>query len=273
MPYDLIVDGEVRDMDEMAYLVSPHDLAGYELVDDLSRAGVSCLKIEGRLKSAHYVAATTQTYRAALDATASGQRFAISPQQKGDLEQTFSRGFTHGFLSGVDHQKLVTARFPKSRGRRVGLVERVTGVSVVVRVEPGAPALRPGDGVVFDEGHPEQDEQGGRVFVVKEPGRGLVEIELGRGDVNLRAIAPGAIVWKTDDPAIRKRLEHSFSRDVVARGGRGGGGGACRSAAGIAADRPGERSQRHRAGDRGAVGGAETSRDRGGRARTTRPAR
>src|SRR5439155_11869783 len=37
----------------------------------------------------------------------------------------------------------------------------------------------------------------------------------GRGDVNLSAIAPGALVWKTDDPALRRRLEHSFSRDNV----------------------------------------------------------
>src|SRR5690606_23833286 len=64
-------------------------------------------------------------------------------------------------------------------------------------------------------GHPEQDEQGGRVFAVHPRGKHQIEIELGRGDVNLAAIAPGAIVWKTDDPRLRRRLEHSFSRDVV----------------------------------------------------------
>ena len=36
--------------------------------------------------------------------------------------------------------------------------------------------MKPGDGVVFDEGHPEQDEQGGRVFAVKRVDRGRVEI-------------------------------------------------------------------------------------------------
>jgi putative protease len=75
--------------------------------------------------------------------------------------------------------------------------------------------LKPGDGIVFDEGHPEQDEQGGRVFAVQNAGRNTLRIELGHGDVNLHAIAPGSIVWKTDDPQLRKRLEHSFSRDVV----------------------------------------------------------
>jgi U32 family peptidase len=68
LPYDLIVDGKQRDLGEKAYLLSPQDLAAYDLVADLAQVGVHCLKIEGRLKSAHYVAATTQTYRAALDA-------------------------------------------------------------------------------------------------------------------------------------------------------------------------------------------------------------
>ncbi len=222
LPYDLLVDGERRELGEKAYLLSPQDLAGYELVGDLAAAGVACLKIEGRLKAAHYVAATTQTYRAAIAAAGERQRFQISPQQKGDLEQTFSRGLTHGFLSGVNHQKLVHARFPKSRGRRVGVAHSTTERTVIVQLEGRDPTLlKAGDGIVFDEGHPDQDEQGGRIYAAK-PYRApkgaqgtFVEIELQRGDTNLAAIAPGAIVWKTDDPALKKRLEHSFSRDLI----------------------------------------------------------
>ncbi|CAN5487642.1 DUF3656 domain-containing protein [soil metagenome] len=217
LPYELIVDGESKDLGDRAYLLSPQDLAAYDLVGDLSQLGVSCFKIEGRLKSAHYVAATTQTYRQAIDSFCERATFRISSQQRADLEQTFSRGFTHGFLSGVNHQQLVGARFPKSRGRRMGTVERLATRSIVVKLDRSvSPAdLKPGDGVVFDEGHPEQDEQGGRVYQLKPAGSGRVEIELKHGEVNLRAIAIGAIVWKTDDPAIRKRLEHSFSRDTV----------------------------------------------------------
>src|SRR5438874_2364405 len=99
LPYELIVDGKVKDLGDKAYLLSPQDLAAYEVVGDLAACGVASLKIEGRLKSAHYVAATAQTYRRAIDAAASNSKFDISNQQRGDLEQTFSRGFTHGFLS------------------------------------------------------------------------------------------------------------------------------------------------------------------------------
>jgi putative protease len=216
LPYELVVDGETRDLGDKAYLLSPQDLAAHDLIGDLANLGVACVKIEGRLKSAHYVAATTQTYRQAIDAAGANKRFVISPEQRDDLQQTFSRGFTHGFLSGVNHQQLVPARFPKARGVRIGTVARVSPNSILVNLD-SLSALKPGDGVVFDEGHPEQDEQGGRIFEAHPRGKHRLEIELRRGDINLAAIATGAIVWRTDDPAMKKRLEHTFSRDTVAR--------------------------------------------------------
>src|SRR5690349_5281546 len=107
LPYDLVVDGQVRDLGDKAYLLSPQDLAAHDMVADLAKLGVCSFKIEGRLKSAHYVAATTQTYRAAIDAAAAQERFELDEQHKRELAQSFSRGFTHGFLSGVNHQELV----------------------------------------------------------------------------------------------------------------------------------------------------------------------
>ena len=59
LPYELVVDGQVRELGDRAYLLSPQDLAGHEFVGDLIDAGVICFKIEGRLKSPHYVAAAT----------------------------------------------------------------------------------------------------------------------------------------------------------------------------------------------------------------------
>ena len=160
----------LRDLGDKAYLLSPSDLAAYDLVGDLAELGVASFKIEGRLKSPHYVAATSQTYREAIEAYGASRPFAISASQKHDLEQTFSRGFTHGFLGGVNHQELVAARFPKARGTsdRDRLFQRRSR-SVVDSHEgritrPRATFLKAGDGVVFDEGHPEQDEQGGTGF-------------------------------------------------------------------------------------------------------------
>src|SRR5947209_2559533 len=190
LPYDLIVDGQKRETGDQAYLLSPQDLSAHDLIDPLVKLGVRSFKIEGRLKSAQYVAVASQTYRAAIDAALAGQPFALPRQGRLDLAQTFSRGFSRGFLGGIDHQQLVEGRFPKSRGVRIGTVVEKLPQGVVVELaaehrsvgfSPRAidgrdsawaeahatgDLLKPGDGVVFDEGHPEQDEQGGRLYRV-----------------------------------------------------------------------------------------------------------
>jgi putative protease len=227
LPYELIVDGEKRELGEYAYLLSPQDLAGHDLVGELVKLGVCSLKIEGRLKSAQYVAATTRTYRAALDAASESRSFALARQEQLDLAQSFSRGFTPGFLEGVNHQRLVHGRFPKSRGVRVGTVVGRTGRGLLVELaeehraaEDLESIVKPGDGIVFDEGHPEQDEQGGRVFEVHaRPGDGppRVELAFSHGAINFAALSPGCLVWKTDDPAFRKRMESTYARDAKPR--------------------------------------------------------
>jgi len=226
LPYELIVDGQPRDFGDRAYLLSPQDLAAPDLIAPLLAAGVVSFKIEGRLKSAHYVAATSQTYRAALDAALAQRPFVLSRAAELDLQQSFSRGFTRGFLGGLDHQSLVPARFPKARGVRIGIVTRAEFSAVVIELDPEhePTILKPGDGIVFDEGHPEQDEQGGRLFAVEAlpvtgaaagKARRQLKLVFGPGAINPAAIVKGALVWRTDDPAMRKRLEQSFSRDAV----------------------------------------------------------
>src|SRR5215213_3092225 len=169
LPYELIVDGVKKDLGDKSYLLSPQDLAAYDLVEDLVKLGVTCFKIEGRLKSPEYVAATTQTYRAALDAAIANRKWQIENDAKQNLAQVFSRGFTHAFLDGVDHSELVPARFPKSRGVRIGRVVNTTNRGVLIevdpvstngrmRLDPGQLPLKPGDGVVFDQGRPQDQE-------------------------------------------------------------------------------------------------------------------
>jgi putative protease len=229
LPYDLVVDGQVRDTGDRHYLLSPQDLAAHDLIQPLVKLGVAAFKIEGRLKSAEYVAVTSQTYRAAIDAATAGELFELDAQRSRDLQQSFSRGFSHGFLGGINHQVLVQGRFPKSRGVRIGTVAGKSPQGVLVQLELGheTDVIQPGDGVVFDEGHPDQDEQGGRVTEVRtsqSPPRRVnsardngrqIELILWHGSVNLAAIAIGSIVWKTDDPALRQRMRQSFARDRV----------------------------------------------------------
>jgi collagenase-like PrtC family protease len=67
LPYGLVVDGQLRDMGDVKYLLSPQDLMAVEMVPELIEAGVGCFKIEGRLKGPEYVALTAAVYRRALD--------------------------------------------------------------------------------------------------------------------------------------------------------------------------------------------------------------
>jgi putative protease len=214
LPYDLIVDGTKRDLGDKAYLLSPQDLAAFDLINPLIDAGVVSFKIEGRLKGGPYVAATTQTYRKAIDAKLEERSFALPRREELDLAQTFSRGFTPGFLEGVNHQKLVRGRFPKSRGIRIGTVAGFTKHGVhIVPAEAIDGLIKPGDGVLFDLGRPEEQEPGGRVWEV----RNGVELLFEPHELDFSRIPVGCDVWKTDDPALRKRLEQTYSQDKIAK--------------------------------------------------------
>ncbi|MGN7457122.1 DUF3656 domain-containing U32 family peptidase [Paenibacillus pasadenensis] len=219
LPYDLMVDGEQKPMGDIAYLLSPKDLAAIDLVPELIEAGVTSFKIEGRLKTPEYVANVVSKYRKAIDAYFDGDRSGPTREEIRELEQSFSRGFTHGFLDGTNNKKLVDGSFPKSRGVYLGRVERVLRDGVVCRIE--AP-LKRGDGIVFDAGDPTQKEEGGRVYDIRRQGvkiegeaaEGVViDIVPGRNDVNLQRVKAGDRIWKTSDPALDRRLRATFETD------------------------------------------------------------
>lgn len=144
MPYDLIVDGEFRDLGDVRYLLSPKDLAGLRAIPELLEIGVHGLKIEGRQKGTVYVATAVQGLRHWVDALAaapaSPASSAAAHQAQTALREmslAYTRGFSDGFLAGDDHQTLVEGRFPKHRGLYLGRVVFVQGHRVVVAREPG----------------------------------------------------------------------------------------------------------------------------------------
>ena len=208
MPYEIICDGQPVDLGKTQYLLSPQDLAAYDLIPRLIELGVSSLKIEGRLKSPEYVANITRHYRQAIDAAWAGQPVAFTPRDVEEMQLSFSRGFSHGFLDGNNHKVLVRGDYAKKRGIFVGRVESVSIAGVVISCST---IVKPGDGVVFDgddvAGVP---EQGGRIYEVLLARSGRVELRLGRAAIDLGRLQPGQGVWKTDDPELSTRLRRSF---------------------------------------------------------------
>ncbi len=204
MPYEMIVDGALQDLGDKRYLLSPQDLAAVEEIPALVEAGVVSFKIEGRLKSPEYVSAVCQVYRRAMDAALAGREWAPAPEDRYQLEMTFSRGLYRGWMHGVNHQELVPARFGKKRGPFLGRIAHV-GRDFVELAMLETP-LKPGDGIVFDTGGDTNHEQGGRVYQVK--GRRLF---FRHGHVDFAALEPGHRLWKTDDPALNAALQRSYA--------------------------------------------------------------
>lgn len=101
---------------------------------ELIEAGVTSFKIEGRLKSPEYVANVVSKYRKAIDRYFDGDMSKPSKEEVRELQQSFSRGFTHGFLDGTNNKKLVDGTFPKSRGVYLGTVEQILRDGVVCRI-------------------------------------------------------------------------------------------------------------------------------------------
>jgi len=219
MAYEIVCDGEPVELENLQYLLSPQDLAAFDLVPELIDLGVASLKIEGRLKTPEYVANVTRNYRRAIDAAWAGRPAEFSRREVQDLEMSFSRGFSHGFLDGNNHKVLVRGDYAKKRGIFLGTVGSIGGARV--RLDLAAP-IKPGDGVVFDGdealGIP---EQGGRVYEVARAGigrapaagglsAGPAELAFGRRDLDLRQLRPGQRAWKTDDPELTRRLRATY---------------------------------------------------------------
>ncbi len=212
MPYRLEVDGRMRELGERRYLFSPQDLCALDRVPQMLAAGVHSFKIEGRLKSPEYVAATTRAYRRALDAALAeqGADKTFARHRAADIyamQMAFSRGFSTGWLDGTDHPLLTHGRFGKKRGALAGRIAAWGEGWVELEGELAIP-VSPGDGFVIDAGQDRNEEQGGRIWRVE--GRKL--FFHGKGSrIDWRYVRRGDLLWKTADPALDKRLHASWS--------------------------------------------------------------
>lgn len=84
------------------FLLGSTDLCLIEHLPELCQSGVAALKVEGRMKSEHYVAAVARVYRAALDAYAAtgAEGFCFDPAWREELECVSHRPYGKGFAFG-----------------------------------------------------------------------------------------------------------------------------------------------------------------------------
>jgi len=223
LPYQLIVDGEERELGDQRYLLSPQDLAAWDLLPQLVQAGIASLKIEGRLKDATYVAAVTDAYRQGLDECrpdSHPESSADPPEQlRRHLELSFSRGLSTGWLEGVNHRKLVHGRWSKKRGPWLGRLEGLEpGGWLVLRTQT---PLKPGDGMVLEVGstNPLQPprEVGARLMAVEPRAGGRLALRLGPGRIDTAGLGTGSPCWLTSDPQLEKTFQRLAQQPVPER--------------------------------------------------------
>ena len=91
------------------YIMNSRDMCMIDHIAELMDAGVDCLKIEGRAKSAYYAAIDTGAYRHAIDAVVAGQ--PLDPVWRDEVEHVSHRHYSTGFFFGLPGQYYQNSRY------------------------------------------------------------------------------------------------------------------------------------------------------------------
>ena len=91
------------------YILNSRDMCMIDHLDDLIEAGVDCIKIEGRAKSAYYAAIVTGAYRHVIDDLTAGR--PIDPVWRDEVDKVSHRIYSTGFYYGFPGQYTENSRY------------------------------------------------------------------------------------------------------------------------------------------------------------------
>ncbi|MDL1865694.1 U32 family peptidase [Betaproteobacteria bacterium PRO4] len=159
------------------YIMNSKDLRAVEHVARLTEIGIDSLKVEGRTKSAYYVARTAQVYRQAIDDAV--QQRPFDPALLGQLEGLANRGYTDGFYQrhhSQETQNYLRGHSESFRSQYVGDIEHVdtaTGMAEILVKN--------------------RFQTGDRLEIVHPSGNRIIQLEQMQDlDGNTVSIAPGS---------------------------------------------------------------------------------
>ena len=121
LPYK-IVDESNHKLNNGNYPLSMKDLNTLEYVGKLIDAGVTSLKIEGRMKSPEYVYTVTKLYRMAIDSYYDKKEVNIDQKEFNNLKRIFNREFTKGYLFNEKMDNIINDYRPNHQGVKIGKV-------------------------------------------------------------------------------------------------------------------------------------------------------
>ena len=91
------------------YILNSRDMCMIDHLDDLMDAGVDCIKIEGRAKSAYYAAIVTGAYRHVIDDLTAGR--PVDPVWRDEVDKVSHRIYSTGFYYGFPGQYTENSRY------------------------------------------------------------------------------------------------------------------------------------------------------------------
>ena len=91
------------------YILNSRDMCTIDHLKDLMDAGIDCIKIEGRAKSAYYAAIVTGAYRHAIDDIVAGRE--VDPVWRDEVDHVSHRIYSTGFYYGFPGQYTANSRY------------------------------------------------------------------------------------------------------------------------------------------------------------------
>ena len=116
LPYDVIYDGMLINEADEKYILSPKDICALYLLPDIIDAGVTSLKIEGRMKKKEYVCGVVSIYRKYLDSILDGEKYEVDEADIKLLMDLFNRhGFNESYFYTKNGREMMSLKEPAFR--------------------------------------------------------------------------------------------------------------------------------------------------------------
>lgn len=185
------------------YFFSPNDLSAIDLLPELAAAGVCSFKIEGRMKSAEYVASVVGAYRQVLDA-APAQRTEALRSAKERLKLSFGRLPTRGFLTGPNPSDIAAPSVKGSTGRFLGEIVAVRDGDISFKTRD---RLHVGDRLRVQP----KSDQAGTAFTVKQIQIGRKSVKVAGADSQITVSSPFSNRFRKGDAVFKVSSEQAFT--------------------------------------------------------------
>lgn len=192
---------QYRNKGKDGYYFSTNDFSSIDMLPQLAEAGVASFKIEGRMKSAEYVASVIGAYRRVLDAPAGRSSEAVG-EAKELLKLSFGRTPTRGFLVSHNPSDIATPTLTGATGRYLGDIQSVRDNRITFPVRD---RLHLGDRIRVQP----KTDMAGRAFTVKDLYVGRQQVKAATAKSLVTTTAPFS--FKAGDAVFKVSSETAFT--------------------------------------------------------------